>query len=175
MIVRALDINGDWIFGKGLNDYKSGRDALAQNIQTRLNSFLGDCFFETSAGIDWFNLLGGKSKLAIEIQVSAVLLNTDGVTAVLELSSVLNEATRDLTISYKVSTNIGPIENVIVMSPTPGDFLVTEDGDSILTEDGKHILTESGNVSAITFIQDELGNTLITESGDPMVTEDSGG
>ena len=51
MKVRALDESGDWTFGKGENNYYSANDAIAQNIKTRLYSFLGDCFFDLSANI----------------------------------------------------------------------------------------------------------------------------
>lgn len=112
MIVRALDANGDWTFGKGRNDYKSGKKALEQNIQTRLKSFLGDCFFDATAGIDWFNLLGGKSIPAINIAVAACLTNTLNVTGINQVSSVLDPVTRLLTISYNVQTTYGPVNNV---------------------------------------------------------------
>ena len=71
MRVRAIDDDGDWFFGKGQNDYKTQKSGVAQEIRTRLSSFYGDCFFDTEAGIDWFNLLGGRDKLAIQISVSA--------------------------------------------------------------------------------------------------------
>lgn len=52
MIVRALDINGDWTFGQGKGNYLTNQAAIAQNVQTRLLSFLGDCFFDPTAGIN---------------------------------------------------------------------------------------------------------------------------
>ena len=104
MIIRALDSNGDWTYGKGQNNYKSGNAAVAEDIQTRLASFLGDCFFDTGAGIDWFNLLGGKDQLALNLAVSAVILNTENVTGILQLSINLVRATRAITIQYDVQT-----------------------------------------------------------------------
>lgn len=104
MRVRALDVNNDWEYGKGQNDYKTANNAVAQNIQTRLSSFLGDCFFDTGAGIDWFNLLGGKDQLALNLAVSAVILNTENVTGLLQLSIVLNDTTRNIVIRYNVQT-----------------------------------------------------------------------
>lgn len=106
MIVRALDANHDWQFGKGLNDYKSDLQAVIQNIDTRLNCFLGDCFFDQGAGIDWFNQLGGKDELGLNLAISAVILNTDFVTNLNQLFIVLSSA-RALTVSYNVSTSFG--------------------------------------------------------------------
>lgn len=103
MRVRALDGTGDWLFGKGQNDYKTGNAAVAQNIQTRLSSFLGDCFFDLGAGIDWFNLLGGKDQIAINLAVNAVILNTENVTGILQVGLNLSTS-RIISISYKVQT-----------------------------------------------------------------------
>lgn len=103
MRVRALDINGDWTFGKGQNDYLTGNAAVSQNIGTRLESFLGDCFFDQSAGIDWFNLLGAKDQTALNLSISAVILNTQNVTGLNQLSAVLSTA-RVFTVTYDVQT-----------------------------------------------------------------------
>jgi hypothetical protein len=111
MIIRALDSNGDWTYGKGKNNYNSGNSAVAEDIQTRLSSFLGDCFFDTGAGIDWFNLLGGKDQLALNLAVSAVILNTSNVTGLLQLSIVLNRQSRAIVIQYKVQTTYSQITN----------------------------------------------------------------
>lgn len=102
-IVRAINSNGDWLFGKSLNDYLSGNMAVQQNIRTRLLSFIGNCFFDTIAGIDWFNLLGSKNQLALSLAISAVILNTPNVTGILQLGVSLT-TNRLFTISYKVQT-----------------------------------------------------------------------
>lgn len=104
MIVRALDSDHDWTFGKGRNNYFKNQDALIQNINTRLNSFLGDCFFDLAAGVDWFNLLGGKSVPAIELAVSTIILNTEGVTQILQVNIDLDSVTRALNISYSINS-----------------------------------------------------------------------
>lgn len=103
MRVRALDVNGDWQFGKGANDYKTNQDAIAQSIQTRLKSFLNDCFFNRGAGIDWFNLLGSKNKLGLNLSITATILNTENVTGINELSFTV-DADRNLRVSYQVQT-----------------------------------------------------------------------
>jgi hypothetical protein len=103
MRVRAIDGTHDWQFGKGQNDYRRDNLAISQNINTRLNSFLGDCFFSTGEGIDWFNLLGNKDQLALNLAISAVILNTPGVTGLLQISVVL-DVKRNLTVTYQVQT-----------------------------------------------------------------------
>jgi hypothetical protein len=109
MIIRALDSNGDWTFGKGQNNYLSGNAAVAQNIQTRLACFLGDCFFDTGAGIDWFNLLGNKDQIALNLAVAAVILNSPNVTGIQQLALQLNDVTRAIVIQYQVQTTYSQI------------------------------------------------------------------
>lgn len=105
MRVRALSGTGDWLFGKGQNDFLVNNAAVVQNIGTRLKSFLGDCFFDLGAGIDWFTFLGSKDQIGLNLAVSAVILNTENVTGIKQLSIVLNRTTRKITISYQaVST-----------------------------------------------------------------------
>lgn len=139
-IVRAIDHTGDWLFGKGRNDYRSKQPAVAQNIETRLRSFLGDCFFDTTAGIDWFTLLGGKNQFAVNLAVSTTILNTADVTGLLQLSVTLS-ASRNLKITYKVDTNFGVVTSSKIVSPMD---LLTEDGQTIDTEGGDPITTEGG-------------------------------
>jgi len=104
MIVRALDTNGDWTFGKGRNNYLSGNPAVIQNIKTRLLCFLGDCFFDITAGIDWFNLLGGsKNQTAISLNVSSTILNTQFVVGIKQLTIGLNN-NRSFSVSYQAQT-----------------------------------------------------------------------
>lgn len=110
MIVRGIDINNDWLYGKGKNDYKSGLSAIGQSIQTRLSSFLGDCFFDTPAGIDWFNLLGSKERTKLNLAIGAVIINTTNVTGILELF-VNVDAKRKISISYKVQTTLSQLSN----------------------------------------------------------------
>lgn len=104
MRVRALDGSGDFTYGKGQNDYLRSNRAIGQNIQTRLLSFLGNCFWDLGAGLDWFNFLGSKDQIALNLAVSATILNTTGVTGIKQLSIVLEPTTRALTIAYRVQT-----------------------------------------------------------------------
>ncbi len=109
MRVRAIDGSGDWRFGKGRNDYKKDRTAVAQNIKTRLQMFLADCFFALDQGIDWFNLLGSKSIDELRLVISATILNTEEVTGLVELSFQVDED-RGLSGIYEVTTVYGNIE-----------------------------------------------------------------
>jgi hypothetical protein len=110
-MTRALDSNGDWTFGSGINNYLTGNAEVGQNIQTRLQCFLGDCFFDTGAGIDWFNLLGSKQQVALQLAIGAVILNTANVTGGLQLSVTYNEVSRKVNIIYQVQTTYSQLSN----------------------------------------------------------------
>ncbi len=110
-MTRAIDANGDWIFGTGLNAYVSGNAEVAQNIQTRLSCFLNDCFFDTTAGINWLYLLGAKNQSALNLAIGAVILNTANVTGGLQLSVTYNAKTRNVSIVYNVTTTYSQLSN----------------------------------------------------------------
>jgi hypothetical protein len=137
MIVRSIDSDGDWNFGKSRNDYLSANDAIGQNIKTRLQSFLGDCFFAMSAGIDWFNLLGSKNIIGLQLSIQATILNTTGVTRIVDFSLSL-ETNRRLNLQYTVETiySRGGLASAI---ESVSYLLLTEGGDILLTEDGSGI------------------------------------
>ena len=92
MIIRGLDADHDWLFGKGIQSYKFDQEAVMQNIQTRLLAFFNNCFFDKNAGIDWMRLLGTPGTQA-ELQLScrSVILQSYGVVKINEMSvSVTN-------------------------------------------------------------------------------------
>lgn len=103
MRVRALTSLGDWTFGQSQSNYITANACIEQNIQTALSSFLGNCFFAATSGIDWFNLLGAKNQLAISLAVNATILNVQGVTGILQTSITLG-ANRNLNIAYSCTT-----------------------------------------------------------------------
>lgn len=136
MIVRALNADKDWQFGKGRNDYLSGNPAIAQLIRTRLLSFLGDCFFDLEAGIDWFNLLGGKNQGALNFNIKSTILNTENVVSIEEVSQTYDSATRLYAPIYSVTTII---EGNINTGRLFLGSLLTELGDTLVTESGEEI------------------------------------
>lgn len=137
MRVRSLDIDGDWTFGKGQNNYKTDSKAIQQNLSTRLRSFLGDCFFATTEGIDWWNLLGAKSTIPLNLAINATILKTTGVTGIVK-STLTSDNNRKLTLSYEVTTVFSDGQSLSnLISST--QYLLDEGGNILVTEDGKPI------------------------------------
>lgn len=113
MIVRRITNENDWTFGKGKNNYLTDSSAVAQNVKTRLQSFLGDCFFSLQSGIDWFNLLGSKEQVKLRLAISTTILNTDNVTKLNELTVDVSED-RKISISYSISTIYGQAQETVL-------------------------------------------------------------
>lgn len=118
-LVRALDSNHDWTFGAGKSNYLANNAAVAQNINTRLNSFLGNCFFDLGAGIDWFNLLGSSNQTALNLSISSIILNTPQVTGILQLSINLSSK-REFSVAYQVQTVYSTVTNNFIFNTTIG-------------------------------------------------------
>ncbi len=103
MIIRGLDSNGDFTFGAGIANYLSGDPAIAENISTRLYSWLNDCFFDTQAGIDWLNRLGSLGqKSLLDADIRRIILQSYGVTAITSFSSSLSA--RKYNANYQIDT-----------------------------------------------------------------------
>lgn len=103
MSIRNLDVNHDWTFGAGRNNYVTENQEIALNLETRILSFLGDCFFAINEGIDWFNLLDYRYQPRLELAVQEVIKNTPGVTAINNVDVLLG-ANRKITIAYNINT-----------------------------------------------------------------------
>lgn len=116
MRVRKLDENGD-IVTRG-SQWKYDKEAIAQNISTRLKLFLGEYFRDNTDGVPWFTkedgsegILGKGYSLA---QVEAILRNrimrTDGVLKLLSFKIDFDETTRKISIRSFVLTTYGTEE-----------------------------------------------------------------
>lgn len=113
MIIRDLDINHDWTFGAGKNNYRTGINAIAEDIKTRLLCFLGDCFFDLTEGIDWVFYLGSRNRQEeLRLEVAAVILNTQNVTSIENMDFNLSN-NRNINLTYTVDTALGRLDGEI--------------------------------------------------------------
>ena len=144
LMVRSIDVSGDWKFGAGQQSYVYGLAAVSQLIQTDCLSFLGDCFWNVTAGIDWYNLLTVNNLLAIQLAMSATILNVGGggyVTQIVSLNITTNNSTRLFSATYTVNTIYGPINNQSFNYPVSNpQYLLTQAGQPITTQGGEPIL-----------------------------------
>lgn len=104
MNFRALDSNGDWTFGNGVQNYLVEADAINVDIATALKTFLNECFFALNFGVDWWNLIGSKNQQGIILQCRTMIVSRYGVVKINEVQVILDRVTRKLSISYNVDT-----------------------------------------------------------------------
>ena len=108
MIIRGLDSDGEWLFGKGVQDYARNKEAIVLNVKTRLKSWVNDCFFDQEAGIDWGNRLGNNGQREfLETDIQNVIVNSFGVTGISDFNSNLDD--RKLTVNYTITTIEGDV------------------------------------------------------------------
>jgi hypothetical protein len=99
---RAVMEAGEWIFARGKSGYERGNNAVMLNVRTRLMSFTNDCFFDLEAGIDWWNLLGGKNRDLLLKQIKSTILDSYGVKEIVKFDAKVN-AERVFEIGYTLT------------------------------------------------------------------------
>lgn len=104
MIIRKLDGSHDWMFGKGLANYAFNEDAISENIQTRIFSWLGDCFFAPDDGVDWKSRLEIGQQVNLTNEIKVLIQQSEGVVGVNSVVLTFNGRTRLGTIVYNIDT-----------------------------------------------------------------------
>ena len=97
MIQRQLNYFGDWTFGKGKGNYARGAAAINLSLQTRLQSFKNDCFFDKSAGIDWINYMLAGNVEGLKQEIRKVVIETNGITGLNSLEVNADSSVRKIT------------------------------------------------------------------------------
>jgi hypothetical protein len=137
VIFRAIDTDGDFVFGHGGRDYFREDGAISADIKTALLLFLRDAFWAIDEGIDWWALLGGKNPQAqteILLQTRRTILSREGVLRVNDLTYTLDRNTRALSVQYNIDTIYsGQVREILYLAPLGftdhlGAYLVDENG-----------------------------------------------
>ena len=103
MIIRSLDSKNDWNFGAGLASYATYDTAIGTAIAVTLRTFLGECYFNTSIGVNWFQLINEKNKDYVILNIKSAIAACYGVTKVNEITYTYT-VTRVLTVTYDIIT-----------------------------------------------------------------------
>lgn len=99
MIVRGLDNNGDWTFGRGLTNYLTESNAIAQCVRTKLLSLKNDWFLNRDDGIAWFDYLEKNPDIQqLERDIKNIVSNIDGVEMITDFDLLLDNDTRVMQI-----------------------------------------------------------------------------
>jgi hypothetical protein len=103
MKFRAIDDNGDFVFGSGIQSYAQDNLCIKYDIETKLRTFKDECFFNPEIGVPWFQLLGGKDTNALILSLQQVIANVVGVTKITDVQFQLNRD-REAKVSYNINT-----------------------------------------------------------------------
>lgn len=108
-----LDANGDYTFGNGsANFWINDPQAVAQSIQTRLNLWQGEWFLDQTIGTPIAQqVLGYGTENLYDTVIKERILQTQGVTSIIEYQSEFDPITRKLT--------AGPVTVQTLYSTTP--------------------------------------------------------
>jgi ABC-type amino acid transport substrate-binding protein len=101
--MRGLSSDGDWLFGSGKANYTTFNDAILLNISTVLKTFLGECFFNTEAGQNWFTLINQKNVDIIVLSIKSAIYECYGVMNVTEVEYSF-DVNRVFEIKYNIDT-----------------------------------------------------------------------
>jgi hypothetical protein len=107
MIIRLTDGSGDWTFGKGMSNYLKDDMAIRQNIQSRVLSWLNDCFWALAEGIDWKNRISTGQLDNLRNEIRSTILQSYGVVGADEVTVDFVGTTRNVTVTYSVDTIYG--------------------------------------------------------------------
>jgi hypothetical protein len=108
MRYRTLDANGDYTFGvNGSNFLVNSAEAVAQAIGTRLKLIQGEWFLDQTAGTPYSQILGAGTESTRDLAVQTTILETEGVTEIVDYASYLNPSTRQFTVAATVNTQFG--------------------------------------------------------------------
>lgn len=99
--LSILPHNDIHLSGNGLADVR-GAEAVGQHVRQTLKFFKGECWLDTSGGVDWFGYVLGKAPQMQPIAESVVKLAILGVPDVTEITEFVggyDRASRGLKMS----------------------------------------------------------------------------
>lgn len=109
MRYRRLDEARDYAFGHGGADYlNNSPECVAQAVGTRLRLLAGEWFLDLQEGTPYAPaVLGRHTKESYDPVIRARILETEGVTGIVEYESEYDGETRRLVVSVTIDTVYG--------------------------------------------------------------------
>lgn len=120
MLYRKLDVNGDYTFGQGdQNFFRDDAQAVAQAILTTLSLFQGEWFLDLEAGVPWLTeVVGFNTAPLYDTVIRNAILTKEGVKEIINYSSSL--VNRKLSVSFLVDTTFGQISVATIINTPSG-------------------------------------------------------
>lgn len=109
MRYRELSPTGDYTFGRNATNFLvNSPAAVAQAVQTRLAIAVGEWFLDLSYGTPYQSRILGAGRVATyDSAIQQVILDTPGVTAIVQYSSSVNPNTRAASVFVVIDTQYG--------------------------------------------------------------------
>jgi hypothetical protein len=109
MRYRTLDSAGDFVLGRGPNEYLvNSSQCVAQAVKTALLLHRGEWFLDLQKGIPYeTEILGYGTASLYDAVIKNAILGVQGVASILSYSSVRNPTTRALTVAATINTIYG--------------------------------------------------------------------
>lgn len=109
MRYRELSETGDYVFGRGANEFLvNSPAAVAQAVQTRLLLIQGEWFLDVKEGTPYATqILGTGTRNTYDTAIRDRILETEGVVEITEYFSAFNADTRALTVTCTIDTIYG--------------------------------------------------------------------
>ncbi|HBJ2623545.1 TPA: hypothetical protein LA827_003348 [Clostridium botulinum] len=113
MRYRILDVNGDYQFGKGQQNFTYGTYAVAQAIKTRLKLLKGEWWENTSEGLPLYQSILGvngtnDNLYIIDSLIKNRIINTKNVISIDNFKSSFDN--RNYSFSCVVNSKFGRVE-----------------------------------------------------------------
>lgn len=109
MRYRTLTAGNDYSFGEnGANFLVDTPAAVGQAVLTRLRLEQGEWFLDQTAGTPYATeILGAGTESTRDLAMQTVILETQGVTGIVEYASYLNPTTREFIVAATIDTLYG--------------------------------------------------------------------
>lgn len=109
MRYRTLTESGDYSFGEGGQNFLvNSPAAVGQAVLTRLGLIAGEWFLDQTAGTPYdTDILGAGTENTRDLAYQTVILDTQGVNAIVEYASYLNPTTRAFIVAATIDTIYG--------------------------------------------------------------------
>lgn len=109
MRYRTLTESNDYSFGEaGQNFLVNSPAAVGQAVLTRLKLIQGEWFLDQTAGVPYnTEILGAGTENTRDLAYQTTILQTQGVTGIVDYASYLNPTTRAFVVAATVDTIYG--------------------------------------------------------------------
>lgn len=111
MIDLKLDANGDIAFENSDLVLVKDADEVAQQLRIKLRFILGECAFNSTLGIDYFNqvFVGNPNISVVEAMLKKAILSVDGINNLISFALSYDRKIRTLNVAFSCDTIYGQV------------------------------------------------------------------